>query len=166
MLKSVIIRLTAMCGFGLVAACSPQPSAEASPATQTSAAAQHPESGLKVIPLTVSTQNGKTHRFRVEVAASPAEQSQGLMFRTKLGPDEGMIFPSSPPQTRSFWMKNTVIPLDIIFIGPDRRIINIGHGVPYSLDPVLSEGPTVNVLELADGRAAELGIEPGDRVNW
>ena len=67
----------------------------------------------------------------------------------------------------SFWMKNTVLPLDLIFIGPDRRIINIAaDAVPYSEDPIESEAPAGAVLELNAGRAAELGLSPGDRVEW
>lgn len=156
--------------LGLIAAaCSPQSAADAGPATivaSTAAAAQrHPESGLTVIPLSVVTDRG-TQRFRAEVAATAAQQQKGLMFRTALGPDEAMIFPNDVPQVRSFWMKNTVIPLDIIFIGPDRRILNIVAGEPYSLDSLPSAGPVINVLEIAGGRAAELGIKPGDVVKW
>src|SRR3546814_4402450 len=89
------------------------------------------------------------------------------MFRTDIGADEGMLFPSREPMVRSFWMKNTPLSLDIIFIGPDRRIINIAaNTTPYSLDSVVSDGPAVAVLELVGGRAAELGIGPGDKVDW
>ena len=150
----------------LLAACSPQPIAEATPAAGTQKGpARHPESGLAVIPLTVTGASG-THRFRVEVAASPAEQQKGLMFRTAMGADEGMIFPGSAPEPRGFWMKNTVIPLDLIFIGPDRRILNIARGEPYSLETIRSDGLAINVLELNAGRAEQLGIKPGDRVAW
>lgn len=158
--------------IALAAACSPQPAAEATPTAQTAAAAEtaparHPQSGLAVIPLTVTSAGGKQHQFRVEVAASAAEQQQGMMFRTGMGPDEGMIFPNRVPQMRSFWMKNTVIPLDIIFIGPDRRILNIAaNAVPYSLDSVPSAGPVINVLEIAGGRAQALGLKAGDAVAW
>jgi uncharacterized membrane protein (UPF0127 family) len=126
----------------------------------------HPVSGLEVIPLTIS-QDGKEHRFRVEVARTDAEQAQGLMFRTEMGPDEGMLFPTERPQARSFWMKNTVIPLDLIFVGPDGLISNIAaNAVPYSLEPIPSSGAAIAVLELNGGRAAELGIKPGARVKW
>ena len=88
-------------------------------------------------------------------------------LRTELGPDEGMIFPSTPPSARSFWMKNTPLPLDIIFIGVDGRILNVAAmTTPYSLESIASSGITRGVLELAGGRAAELGIEPGDLVDW
>ena len=150
----------------LLAACSPN-STDGSP-TNTAAAlpARHPESGLAIIPLRVS-HGAQSHAFRVEVARTEQEQAKGLMFRTALGPDEGMIFPMSPPRDASFWMRNTVIPLDIIFVGTDRRILNIAaNATPYSERPLPSAGPVIGVLELAGGRAAELGIVPGDTVTW
>ncbi len=151
-------------------ACSPQaqPQAEASAKTMQAAmqSSTHPVSGLEVIPVTVRSDDG-VHRFRAEVAASPEAQNRGLMFRTELGPDEGMIFPSDPPQARSFWMKNTPLPLDIIFVGTDGRILNIAAmTTPYSLDSVVSAGVASAVLELNGGRAEELGIEAGDQVEW
>jgi len=156
--------LLASLALGL-ASCSPQ-AAGPTPAPDASAPSKHPVSGLDVIPLTIS-QNGKLHTFRVEVARTDPEQAKGLMFRTAMGADEGMIFPSPYPQARSFWMKNTVIPLDIVFIGPDGLISNIAAGaVPYSLDPIPSAGAAIAVLELNGGRAAELGILPGARVSW
>ena len=161
------LRLGALAaGLLLAASCSPQVSAEASADAQTAAPATHPVSGLQVIPLTVESKSG-THRFAVEVADTPEAQSKGLMFRTELGPDEGMIFPYDGTTAQSFWMKNTPLPLDIIFIGPDSRIANIAAmTTPYSLDSVYSVGAVLGVLELAGGRAAELGIEPGDKVEW
>ena len=122
--------------------------------------------GLEQVPLTV-TSNGKTHRFTVEVARTGPEQQQGLMNRASLAPDRGMIFPYDPPQPVAFWMKNTLIPLDLIYISPGGRILRIeANAVPLSLDQLPSGGPVEAVLELAGGRAAELGIETGDRVEW
>lgn len=158
-------RIAVLCIVGWLAACSPQPAAEATPAADAGTPTRHRESGLEVIPLTVTTATG-AHRFQVEVAATPAEQQKGLMFRTAMGPDEGMIFPNDPPQVRSFWMKNTVIPLDIIYIGPDRRVLNIVRGEPYSTASLPSAGPVLNVLELVAGRSEQLGIKPGDPVEW
>lgn len=135
-------------------------------ARSSQAASVHPVSGLKVVPLTVSS-GGKRHSFRVEVAASPQEQARGLMFRTAMGADEGMIFPMSPPRGASFWMRNTVIPLDIIFVGVDGRITNIAaNAIPYDERPLSSVGEVKAVLELNGGRAAQLGIVPGDMVEW
>ncbi len=161
------MRLTGFLCAGLfvLAACSPQSSSTAAPAA-TAALAPHPISGLQVIPLTVRSGN-KVHQFRVEIARSGQEQAQGLMFRTTMGADEGMVFPMDPTRDAAFWMKNTVIPLDIIFIGADRRILNIAaNTVPYSEAPVPSAGPVSAVLELVGGRAAQLGIAPGDRAEW
>jgi uncharacterized membrane protein (UPF0127 family) len=146
-------------------ACSPQ-AAEQAPGAATQQAAVHPVSGLEVIPLTI-TSLGKTHRFRVEVARTPQEQAKGLMFRTAMGPDEGMLFPYDQPRVLSFWMKNTVLSLDLIFIGPDRRIVNVAaNAVPYSEQSILSDAPAIAVLELNAGRARELGIVAGARVDW
>ena len=162
------MRLTEFLGAALIvltAACSPH-AATGGTAAPAAAAAVHPVSGLAVIPLSV-TSAGKVHRFRVELARSEAEQEKGLMFRTAMGADEGMIFPMSPPRRAAFWMRNTVIPLDIIFIGADRRILNIAaNAVPYDETPPPSSGAAAGVLELIGGRAAQLGIGPGDRVEW
>lgn len=150
-----------------LAACSPAASGSAGAKGAASAPVErHAVSGLAVIPLMVT--HGKVrHAFRVEVAASRLEQAKGLMFRTALGPDEGMIFPFDPPRMASFWMRNTVIPLDIIFIGPDRRIVNIAaNATPYSEEQRESIAPAAAVLELRGGRAAELRLAPGDKVDW
>jgi len=152
----------------LLTACGPLAQGKA-PAAQPASAEHekvHPLSGLPVIPLTIS-QNGKVHRFRVEVAATQVQQERGLMFREKMGPDEGMIFPLDPPRETSFWMKNTVLPLDIIFIGPDRRITNLSaNAEPFSLEPRMSDDLTGAVLELNGGRLAQLGFTPGAKVAW
>ena len=148
----------------VIPACSPQAAEQAPPAAPQ--ASVHPVSGLEVIPLTI-TSLGKTHRFRVEVARTPEEQAKGLMFRTAMGPDEGMLFPYDQPRVLSFWMKNTVLSLDLIFIGPDRRVVNVAaNAVPYSEESILSDAPAIAVLELNAGRAKELGIVAGARVDW
>ena len=164
--------LAAFAGGAALVACSPQTQAGAGAASEPTdsapapAASVHPVSGLAVIPLTV-TSGDERIAFSVEVADTPEAQARGLMFRTELGDNEGMIFPYDGTRAQSFWMKNTPLPLDIIYIGPDRRISNIAAETePYSLDPVYSVGPVLGVLELRGGRAAELGIEPGDLVEW
>ena len=150
----------------LLAACSPQPAAEATPVAAAQEAAVHPVSGLRVIPLTV-TSGDTVHRFEVELADTAEAQQRGLMFRTELADDEGMIFPSDPPQVRSFWMKNTPLPLDIIYVGTDGRILNMYEmTTPYSLDSLYSADITSGVLELRGGLAKELGIGKGDLVEW
>jgi uncharacterized membrane protein (UPF0127 family) len=148
----------------LLAACAAKPAEGAGAPVATEAV--HPVSGLQVVDLSI-TSGKAVHRFRVEVAASSEQQMKGLMFRTEMGADEGMIFPMDPPRGAAFWMKNTVIPLDIIFVGPDGRITNIAaNAVPYSLDGLESTGLVKGVLELNGGRAAQLGIVAGDRVEW
>jgi uncharacterized protein len=123
-------------------------------------------SGLEVIPLTVRS-GQRTHQFRVEVARTGEEQQRGLMFRESLGPNEGMLFPFATPRPASFWMKNTLIPLDMIFIRADGSIARIAvNTVPHSLELVGVQEPVVAVLEIAGGRSVELGISEGDRVSW
>jgi uncharacterized membrane protein (UPF0127 family) len=118
------------------------------------------------MPLTIHSQNGD-HAFTVEVAATLDQQERGLMFRRSLGADQGMIFPYDPPQDVGFWMKNTLIPLDMLFIRSDGSIARIAENTtPLSLDGVPSGEPVAAVLELRGGRARELGIRAGDRVDW
>ncbi|WP_097065247.1 DUF192 domain-containing protein [Sphingomonas guangdongensis] len=123
------------------------------------------------VPVTI-TSSGGTHRFLVEVAKTPAEQQRGLMFRTDIARDGGMIFApyppeGGPPREASFWMKNTPSALDIIFIRADGTIATIAENtVPFSETPVPSREPVAAVLEILGGRAAELGIAEGDRVSW
>ena len=152
----------------LLPACTQAAAPNPTPAPATAApAAVHPTSGLPVIVLKAAPVGGAPHTFRVEVARSEAEQSRGLMFRTQMGADEGMIFPYDPPHTVSFWMKNTVIPLDIVFIGTDRRVLNIAaNAVPYSEQGLWSSGPVSAVLELNGGRAQQLGIVAGTPIQW
>lgn len=158
------------CAAASLAGCQAQPAERQASAgatvTQAQEVGRHPVSGLEVVPLTVRS-GDKTHRFRVEVARTDAQQARGLMERTTLGPAEGMIFPYNPPKMQGFWMKNTPLPLDIIFVGPDGRIINIAaNTTPFSEASVYSTAASSLVLEIAGGRAAELGIGPGDLVEW
>lgn len=104
-------------------------------------------------------------RFQVEIAATRAEQAKGLMFRKSLAPDHGMLFVYKRPQPVAYWMKNTLIPLDIIFIQPDGKILSIARNArPHDETPLSSGGLVLGVLEIAGGRAAQLGVLPGDRV--
>ena len=144
-----------------LAACQPTTSSNSSGAIEASPA------GLEQVPLTITTAAGKVHRFIVEVARTEAQQAQGLMNRQTLAPDRGMIFPYATPTMAAFWMKNTLIPLDMIFIRADGTIARIeANTVPLSLDPVPAGEPVGAVLELAGGRSAELGIAAGDKVSW
>jgi len=118
------------------------------------------------IPVTVAMA-GAQHRFDVEVARTDAEQQQGLMFRTSLPKNGGMLFPFPKPKIASFWMKNTLIPLDMIFVRGDGSVDRIAENtIPESLEPVASGGEVAAVLELAGGTAAELGIDESATVTW
>ncbi|MES2903394.1 MAG: DUF192 domain-containing protein [Pseudomonadota bacterium] len=122
--------------------------------------------GLDQMPLTIVS-DGKTHRFTVEIARTAEQQQTGMMNRNSLAPDRGMLFPYATPQPVSYWMKNTLIPLDLIFVAPGGKILRIEeNAVPYSLDQIPSGGPIEAVLELAGGRSAELKLKAGDQVDW
>lgn len=115
-------------------------------------------------PLTIETARGPV-AFKVEIADTDAERQRGLMFRTTLPPDRGMLFDFGSAAPRAFWMKNTYIPLDILYIDADGRVIWIAAMTePFSEEPIPSHGKALGVLEIAGGRAAELGIDIGDRV--
>lgn len=133
-------------------------------ASNTVSAAKAEEQAL--LPVTVKTAQG-VRRFEVEVARTDAEQARGLMYRTSLPENGGMLFPFSPPRPASFWMKNTLIPLDMIFIRADGSIARIAEEtVPQSLESVGSGEPVVAVLEIVGGRSTALGIAEGDHVSW
>ncbi|MGH6694929.1 DUF192 domain-containing protein [Sphingopyxis sp.] len=111
--------------------------------------------------------DGATHQFNVEVARTKEEQARGLMFRTSLPEGGGMIFPFEKPRIASFWMKNTLIPLDMFFIRADGSIDRIAENtIPESLEPVVSGGEVSAVLELAGGTAAKLGIDETAKITW
>ena len=114
--------------------------------------------------LTIISASG-LHRFKVELAKTPAQMTQGLMFRTSLAPDDGMLFEYQQPTAATMWMRNTLIPLDMLFVDAQGRIVNIHErAVPQSLDVIAAAEPVRAVIELNGGTAARLGIEPGDRV--
>lgn len=120
--------------------------------------------GSKLETVEIVTLRGR-QRFQVEIAATRAQQERGLMFRKSLAPDRGMLFTYAKPQRVAYWMKNTLIPLDIIYIAPNGRILSIARNArPHDETPLASGGLVLGVLELAGGRAAQLGILPGDRV--
>lgn len=118
------------------------------------------------VTLLINAQNGGSHVFTVELAVDDLSQQQGLMGRTALAEDSGMLFPFPIPRMASFWMKNTPLPLDLIFIRPDGTIAAILPGRPDDLHPISAGEPVSAVLEIAQGRAAALGLAPGDRVQW
>ncbi len=122
--------------------------------------------GLDVITLCISSK-GKTRGFKTEIARTSAEQAKGMMFRTTIADDEAMLFPFSEAKVASFWMRNTVVPLDIIFIRADGSIESIAENtIPYSTDSVVAGEPVSAVVEVRGGLTAELGISAGDTVVW
>ncbi len=129
------------------------------------------EASRPTIALTISGPGGK-HAFRVESAKTSEEQARGLMFRTNIPADGGMLFypypgDGGPPREASFWMKDTPSPLDIIFIRADGTIARIAENTtPFSEAPIGSGEPVAAVLELRGGRSTELGIAEGDAVTW
>ena len=105
------------------------------------------------------------HVFSVELVQTDEERTRGLMFRKELPQGRGMLFDFQVEQDTAFWMKNTLIPLDMIFIRADGRIRRIAENTtPLSEKLVPSGGPVRGVLEVIGGTARKLGIEPGDRV--
>jgi len=115
--------------------------------------------------LVVTTDAGP-RRFQVEIADDPQERSRGLMFRRSMAADEGMLFDFKREEPASFWMENTYIPLDMIFIRADGTVESIAERTtPLSRDMVPSKGPVRYVLEINGGLSDTLGIEPGDTVS-
>ena len=115
--------------------------------------------------LSIETAAGTTHDFRIEIAATPDQRAQGLMYRRQLAPDAGMLFLFERVEVRGMWMKDTFIPLDMLFIDEAGRIVRIEERtVPQSLRAIMSGGPVAAVLELNAGTASRLSINPGDRV--
>ena len=105
--------------------------------------------------------------FRIELAVTTEEHSRGLMYRTHLDTDAGMLFVSSVPHPQTFWMRNTLIPLDMIFIGGDRRIVGVVENAePQTDTPRSVTGESQYVLEIGGGLSSKLGIRAGQRVDF
>ena len=119
---------------------------------------------LPVEALSIETAKGPA-TFSVEVATTREQQERGLMFRKSLAPGAGMLFDFGHDREVSFWMKNTLIPLDMLFIRSDGVIVRIARNAkPLSERAISSGRPVRAVLEIAGGRAAEMGVRPGDKV--
>lgn len=110
---------------------------------------------------------GSTYKFNVEIADTADERAKGLMYREHLDSNEGMLFIYPVAQPVSFWMKNTPLPLDMLFIDVDGKIINVAAmAKPFDTNPISSKGSAIAVLEILGGAAVQLGIQSGDRVEW
>jgi len=115
--------------------------------------------------LTIATPDARLHRFKVWMAVSNAQRERGLMFVKSLAENEGMLFIYPAPQVISMWMKNTYIPLDMLFIRADGKVARVvANTTPHSLDTIESKEPVLAVLELKGGTAAKLGIKAGVTV--
>jgi uncharacterized membrane protein (UPF0127 family) len=118
----------------------------------------------KTSELTIHTAGGP-QRFTIELALSDAQMEQGLMFRRNLAPDAGMLFDLHRSMTATMWMKNTFIPLDMLFVDASGKIVDFHErAVPQSLDTISSMAPCRYVIELNGGTVERLGIKVGDRV--
>ncbi|QKP78795.1 DUF192 domain-containing protein [Methyloligella sp. GL2] len=116
--------------------------------------------------LVLNTATG-AYRFNVEVAVTPEERAKGLMFRQALADDAGMLFLYDESQPIQMWMKNTYIPLDMVFIGADWRVNRVHERAkPFSLTPIPSDGPVIGIVELAAGTIRKTGIKKGDKVDY
>lgn len=128
------------------------------------AATASPCVALPVETIAIDTHKGIA-RFTVEVAADSKSQERGLMYRRQLGANQGMLFDFHTARFVSFWMKNTYLPLDMIFVRADGTVSSIEpNAEPLSTAPIGSLEPVATVIELNGGRAHDLDIEPGDRV--
>ncbi len=115
----------------------------------------------------ISTRDGREESFKVEVADSPLKRELGLQYRRDLSVDQGMIFLFPAAAEQSFWMKNTPIPLDMIFISSDRKIVGIvERATPFSLDARSVRGASQYVLEINGGLSQKYGFKPGDPVRF
>jgi uncharacterized membrane protein (UPF0127 family) len=123
-----------------------------------------PEAGARVV---IETARGARHAVSVELARTDAERARGLMHRRALGRDAGMLFLFDETAEHAFWMKDTLIPLDMIFIGEDGRVTGVvARAVPGDLTPRSAGGPSRYVLEVNGGWAEAHGVAPGDRVRF
>ncbi len=117
-------------------------------------------------PTVVIQADGRAVPFRVEVALTPEEHARGLMYRSHLDADAGMLFVFDEPRVQRFWMKNTLIPLDMVFIGPDRRIAGVvENAAPETETERMVPARSQYVLEIGGGLASRLGIHAGELVD-
>jgi len=135
---------------------------EEAPAEVKESSAHHKQGTYTVL---IETQSGDTQSFKVELALTPDVQAKGLMHRTQLDNDAGMLFYFGEEREQAFWMKNTLIPLDIIFVKQTGRIHHIHpNAIPRDLTRIPSMGTVAAVLEINGGLSRELGIQPGDMI--
>jgi uncharacterized membrane protein (UPF0127 family) len=124
-----------------------------------------PAAGFEASLLTLRTADGRRFRFAVELALTPEERAQGLMFRESLAEDAGMLFVYESERQVTMWMKNTLIPLDMLFLGRDGTVLSLAERTTPLSEAVIASGvPVKAILELQGGTVARLGLKPGDQV--
>jgi len=161
--------LWVLIGFGALACREPAKSSAAQPLPEKDITAQHHP--MPPLPRTRLTLEGSFSRqaevFWVEVAHTPEATTRGLMWRESLGPREGMLFDFEQEGPQSFWMKNTLVGLDLVFISQEQTVVGIiEHAKPRSLAPLSIGLPSRYVLEIPAGTCARLGVRVGSRVHW
>ncbi|MDB5431224.1 MAG: hypothetical protein JWP35_2340 [Caulobacter sp.] len=161
--RTAVAALAALAvGLGVLVATGPF--AEARPHAEAHARAAASPQHLRAEPLDIVTAKG-VFRFKAEIADTDATREKGLMFRTDLAADQGMLFDFKTPRRVAFWMHNTYISLDLVFIGADGRVVSVARNAPVRNDTPIPGGGVVRaVLEIPAGRAAQIGLLPGDRV--
>ncbi len=133
--------------------------AAASPAAHGQELGAFPRESLEI------ASSGTLHRFQVEIAVTPAQREQGLMFRKEIPEGTGMLFVNGEERPVAMWMKNTLVPLDMLFLAADGTIVKIHpEAEPLSTRLIASNAPVKGILELRGGAARKLGIVPGDRI--
>ena len=161
---STALRARVLAAALLLAPCVPAALLAAPPALAADeATAAQPE--LAHQPLVITGTDGVRHAFSVEMATTPAQQETGLMFRTAVPPDGGMLFDWGAPRQSMMWMKNTLVPLDMLFIAQDGTVSHIAENtVPHSLAVIDGRAPARATLELAAGTAQRLNLTVGAKV--
>jgi uncharacterized protein len=131
------------------------------------AAKEAKEAPVPASAVVIETRDGARHRVAVELARTDAERARGLMERAKLGPEDGMLFLFTESDDHGFWMKNTFIPLDMIFIGEDGRVVGIVESAAPGTTTLRGVGaPSRYVLEVNGGWSRAKGVRAGDRVRF
>jgi uncharacterized protein len=162
-MKRLILCL-AVFGLGTLPACAAQPASAAVAATATAAFQPAQLRDFKRSVLAIERRGGRD-TLQIWLAQTPAEQQQGLMWIQQLPPDYGMLFVLDAPRPMTMWMKNTYVPLDMLFVDARGRITHIvEHAKPLSEDILSSGGDVAGVLEVAGGEAQRRGIRVGDRL--
>ena len=163
--RALFIRIAIPIVLGACLAAAPVLPPLAMPAARAQPGVDAPQPELPKEKLTIMTRSGQSHEFNVEMAVTPEQQTVGLMFRPTVPADGGMLFDWGTPRDSAMWMRNTVSPLDMVFINADGTIRRVAENtVPYSLATIDSRGPVRGTLELAAGTARRLGIHAGDTV--